>query len=265
MSACCSTGHGAQIPEYGNHEEIDHLDECLVPHDFDWTPERAVTDKQFSELYSQLPYDSQFLAIFDCCHSGGMSRDGSRRVRGISPPDDIRHRALRWNSELEMWEERAFTSPNGDLAKTGEGLAFLGNNRATYRFGRSVALRSLGAKEYDRRREAYGHQGPYLLIIMEACQESQLSYEYRHGVTSYGAYTYSLAAVLRRLRKVEKKNPTFVDLTELVEAQLRKLEYGQTPCLLGPAAIIGQPIPWSPPDSGKGKPPAEKSKGSPKK
>jgi hypothetical protein len=259
------SGHGAQIPGYGTHEEIDHLDECLVPYDFDWSLERAVTDKQFSELYSQLPYDSQFLAIFDCCHSGGMSRDGSRRVRGISPPDDIRHRALRWNAVLEMWEERKFTSPNRDLAKTDQGLAFLGSNRATYRFGRSAALRSLTAKEYDRRRESYGHQGPYLPIIMEACQESQLSYEYRHGVTSYGAYTYSLASVLRRLRKQEKKNPTFQELTKLVETQMKTLKYDQTPCLLGPAAIIGQPIPWSPPSSGKSKPSAKKIRGLPKK
>jgi hypothetical protein len=254
------SGHGAQIPGYGNHEEIDHFDECLVPYDFDWTLERAVTDKQFSELYSQLPYDSQFLAIFDCCHSGGMSRDGSRRVRGISPPDDIRHRALRWNASLEMWEERTFTSPNRDLAKKDKDAAYLGDNRATYRFGRSVNLRSLAAKEYDRRREAYGHQGPYLPIIMEACQESQLSYEYRHGVTSYGAYTYSLATVLRRLRGKEKKNPTFAELTKLVDAQLKQLKYEQTPCLLGPSATIAQPIPWSSPDDGKAKLRVKKSK-----
>lgn len=254
------SGHGAQIPGYGVQDEVDHMDECLVPYDFDWTLDKAVTDKQFSELYSQLPYDSQFLAIFDCCHSGGMSRDGSRRVRGISPPDDIRHRALRWNAELEMWEERKFADLNRDLAKTDQGLAFLGHNRATYRFGRSAALRTLAAKEYDKRREALGHQGPYLPVIMEACQESQLSYEYRHGVTSYGAYTYSLAAVLRRLRKQEKKNPTFQELTRLVEAQLKSLKYDQIPCLLGPDAVTSQPIPISSFNTGKAKASTKKDK-----
>jgi hypothetical protein len=247
------SGHGAQIPEYGVHEEIDHLDECLVPYDFDWSLERAVTDKQFNELYSQLPYDSRFLAIFDCCHSGGMSRDGSRRIRGISPPDDIRHRSLRWNAELEMWEERPLASPNRDLAKSKDGLAYLGHTRATYRLGRSVDLRTLNTKEYDRRRNTYGHEGPYLPVIMEACEEGQLSYEYRHGVTSYGAYTYSLATVLRRLRKQEKMNPSFIELNKQVEAQLKQLKYDQTPCLLGPSATIGQPVPWSPPGSEKSK------------
>ena len=87
------------------------MDECLVPYDFDWTPEHAVTDKQFLNLYSQLPYDSHFVAIFDCCHSGGMTREGGRKARGITPPDDIRHRALRWNAELQMWEDRTLHQP----------------------------------------------------------------------------------------------------------------------------------------------------------
>ena len=32
------SGHGAQIPAYGAHQEVDHLNECLVPYDFDWSP-----------------------------------------------------------------------------------------------------------------------------------------------------------------------------------------------------------------------------------
>lgn len=51
---------------------------------FDYMPEHAVTDKQFLNLYSQLPYDSHFAAIFDCCHSGGMTREGARKARGIT-------------------------------------------------------------------------------------------------------------------------------------------------------------------------------------
>jgi hypothetical protein len=51
------SGHGAQIPAYGDAGEVDHLNECLVPYDFDWTPERAFLDDQFLELYSQLPYE----------------------------------------------------------------------------------------------------------------------------------------------------------------------------------------------------------------
>ncbi len=244
------SGHGAQIPAYGSQDEVDHIDECLVPYDFDWSPARAIIDKQFVELYSQLPYDSLLLAIFDCCHSGGMSRDGARRVRGISPPDDIRHRSMRWNVELQMWEDRPLTTANKALANSPEGASYVGKKGATNRFGRGVELRSLTTREYDRRRKDYGHHGPYLPVIMEACQENQLSYEYRHGVTSYGAYTYSLATVLHTQRS-QKKNPSFHELNKRVEKQLKTLKYDQTPCLLGPGKIIKQPIPMTLPSKSR--------------
>ena len=240
------SGHGAQIPGYGSRDEVDHIDECLVPYDFDWSLEHAIIDKQFVELYSQLPYSSQLVAIFDCCHSGGMSRDGARRVRGITPPDDIRHRAMRWNLKMQMWEDRPLDTANKELAKSPEGPSYTGQNGATNRFGRAVELRSLAAKEYNQRRKDYGHHGPYLPVIMEACQEDELSYEYRHGVTSYGAYTYSLATVLR-MNRLQGKNPSFHELTKLVEKQLRTLKYDQTPCLLGPGKVIKEPIPITKP------------------
>jgi metacaspase-1 len=65
------SGHGAQIPGYGVGEKVDGLDECLVPHDFDWSRERALTDDHLFELYSQLSYETRFAMILDCCHSGG--------------------------------------------------------------------------------------------------------------------------------------------------------------------------------------------------
>lgn len=238
------SGHGAQIPSYGSKDEVDHMNECLVPYDFDWSPEHSITDKQFCALYSQLPYDSRFVAIFDCCHSGGMTREGSHRVRGITPPDDIRHRSLRWNAKHQMWEERPLRTLNSDIAEYKQGAAYLGTNGATYRFGRAVGLRSLGNEEYDSRRKAYDHQGPYLPILMEACGENELSFEYRHGAASFGAYTYSLASVLRMNRQ-QGKNLSFTELSKAVEKQIKALKYEQTPCLLGPPTIVKEPIPWN--------------------
>jgi len=237
------SGHGAQIPAYGASDEVDHLDECLVPYDFDWTPQRAITDKQFLGLYSQLPYDSYFAAIFDCCHSGGMAREGGRRVRGITPPDDIRHRALKWNAALQMWEERPLATPNRSLDQD-KGAAYLGSSGASYRLGRAIGLRSLAQKDYDSTRRALGHHGPYLPVIIEACQENQLSYEYRHGVQSFGAFTYSLAESLRASRG-QRNNPDFIALVKSVDVRLKRLKYEQTPCLLGPKTILKMPVPWS--------------------
>lgn len=237
------SGHGAQIPAYGAQDEVDHLDECLVPYDFDWTAQHAITDKQIYKLYAQLPYDSRFLAIFDCCHAGGMSRDGAHRVRGITPPDDIRHRALQWNAQRGMWEDRPLQSPNPDIADKDYAAQYVGSSGAAFRLGRAMRLRSLPNKEFDQRCKTYGHHGPYLPIIMEACRESQLSYEYRHGVTSYGAYTFSLAQVLRSQRAAGN-NLSFVELSKLVSEQLQALKYDQKPCLLGPKAVTKQDIPW---------------------
>jgi hypothetical protein len=237
------SGHGAQIPAYGGRQEIDHLNECLVPHDFDWSPDRAITDKQFVAFYSQLPYESRFAAVFDCCHSGGLTREGGLRPRGIDPPDDIRHRALRWNRRLEMWEERPLPSPNRSLARSRVGTEYVGKGGATYRIGRAVALRGLPNRAYDRECKALGHKGPYLPIIIEACQEQELSYEYRDGATSYGAFTYSLAKELRRFRQAGR-SPSFRTLVRLTTDRLHALNYEQTPALVGPGALLGQPIPW---------------------
>jgi hypothetical protein len=237
------SGHGAQIPAYGAHQEVDHLNECLVPWDFDWSLDHAITDKQFVGFYSQLPYDSHFAAIFDCCHSGGLTREGGLRPRGIDPPDDIRHRALRWNIELGMWQERSLPSPNRSLARSRDGREFLGEKGATYRIGRAVSLRTLPNRVYNRERTALGHYGPYLPIILEACREQELSYEYRDGATSYGAFTFSLAKVLRESRTAGR-NPSFQTLVASTAARLAALGYEQTPSLVGPKRFLGRPVPW---------------------
>jgi len=237
------SGHGAQIPAYGVREEVDHLNECLVPYDFDWSPDHAITDKQFVTFYSQLPYKSRFVAIFDCCHSGGITREGGPRPRGINPPDDIRHRALRWNSALEMWEQRTLPSPNRSLARSRLGNQFLGEGGASHRLGRAIALRGLPNRVYDRNRIALGHHGPYLPIILEACQEQELSYEYRDGATSYGAFTYSLAKELRQSRS-SGRNPSFRSLVRQTTDRLHTLKYTQTPVLVGPTQLLSQAVPW---------------------
>ena len=238
------SGHGAQMPVYGVSDEVDHMNECLVPYDFDWTPQHAVTDKHFYNLYSQLPYDCYFAAIFDCCHSGGMTREGGRKVRGITPPDDIRHRALRWNMGLQMWEERPLNYLNPSLMKTKAGKNYLGDSGVSYRIGRAVSLRTLPKAQYDKVRRDLKHDGPYLPVIMEACQENQLSYEYRHGVQSYGAFTFSLAETLRANRS-KNMNPTFIQLMDSVSARLTQLKYDQTPNLVGAKKILQRPVPWT--------------------
>jgi metacaspase-1 len=235
------SGHGARVPEYGDHFEPDRLTETLVPWDFDWSPETCISDEQIYGLYSQMPYDSQVLLIFDCCHSGSMHRQSAAKARGIAPPDDIRHRQLKWDIKTEMWVERDFQRLNPAFSTSSKANEkFFGPNGATVRLGRAAMLRTDTATQYRRaRKQTKAPVGPYLPIIIEACGEEQLSYEYRHGATSYGAFTFCLSSILR-----EEKNITFEDLVEATGRRLAELQYQQAPQILGPSASVASKVPW---------------------
>jgi hypothetical protein len=235
------SGHGAQIPDYGPSQEVDHVDECLCTHDFDWTPEHAVTDDRFFDLYAQLPYDAWFVAIMDCCHSGGMTRDGAPRIRGLNPPDDVRHRALRWDADEEMWTERESSTSGGRRLEPRLRRSLGAPSTGDRRLGRAMPLRRLSGRASANARAAMGHKGPYLPILLEACQETELSFEYLHGSTSYGAFTYSL---VKNLRRAAKRGVTFERLLTQTQATLKRLGYDQHPALIGPRKWVTQRVPW---------------------
>jgi hypothetical protein len=237
------SGHGARLPSYNAAETVDHMDEALVPYDFDWSTERAITDDQIYELYSQLPYECRFVMILDCCHAGGMTRGGSVRVRGIDPPDDVRHRMLRWDAEHEMWVARALHRLNDELADDDAVRAeYVGASGSVCRFGRAVSLRTLPTKQYDLVRERLGHHGPYQPVIMQACHENEFASEYVHGSTSYGAFTYALAKNLRGRRRI-----TFERLVEETATELHdELGYEQRPLIVGPRDLLASQVPWGP-------------------
>jgi hypothetical protein len=238
------SGHGARIPEYGKDFEPDHHVESLVPWDFDWSLDKAISDDQIFGLYSQLPYDCRLVMIFDCCHSGGIHRDGGLRPRGITPPDDIRHRELKWDSKTQMWVARDFTrinatfTPQKDLA-----ASYFGRDGATQRLGRASMLRGISSTRYDKlKRDGKAEAlGPYLPLIIEACGEEEYSYEYRHGATSHGAFTFSLASILRDARS---KGVTFEQLVQRTGVRLADLRYDQKPQILGPSSIRKHEVPW---------------------
>lgn len=234
------SGHGAQLPTYDDSSGVvDHVDECLVPYDFAWTSKTAITDKDFYHLYSDLPFSAKFFAIFDCCHAGGLTRDGSHRARGISPPDDIRHRVLRWNAAEQMWEDRAIgQSLNPRYGGTAEDRQqMMGKNGVTFRLGRGMALRRTLSKTQQSGLANTG-QGLYLPVLMEACRDDQLSYEYKDGATSYGAFTFAMVKNLRAA-----KTATFSSLVKRTAKTLQTLSYDQSPQLVGPKSVIGKRIP----------------------
>lgn len=244
------SGHGAQIPAAEIDDESDHMDECLVTYDFDWSREHTYTDKEFVESYSQLPYGVNFTVMLDCCHSGGMSRDGMFKARGVNPPDDVRHRLIKWDANREMWiprklalsSQRLFTGSKEIRAK------YTGEDGNTQRFGRGVSLWS-DVKTFEQAKKKYGTHGAYMPMIIEACAEKEFAYEYKHGVTSYGAFTFALSTVLRQYNRELKKNPrktkplVYKDLINLVAKELKSLGYKQNPQIVGPNSKIGAGVP----------------------
>jgi hypothetical protein len=194
----------------------------------------------FLAFYSQLPYEAYFMMMLDCCYSGGLTR-GSRRPRGLEPPDDIRHRMLRWDKDKQMWVDRPLTPLNPTIARQRDGKDFLGENKATVRLGRGIALRPMPNDEYDRTRRRLHHKGPFMPIVYEACGENELSYEYQHGAIGHGAFTYALAAALRRSREPL----TFTALLKETAKELKDLGYDQTPKIAGPKEVMRAHVPWS--------------------
>ena len=226
------SGHGAQVSDYGVDETVDGLDECLVPWDFDWSRGNAVTDDWFHEIYSQLDYGSRFVAILDCCHSGGMSRAGVGRPRGLSPPDDIRHRTLKWDRRQNRWGPRL-------VGNSGHGVdaRWFRRGAAGRRLGSAVDLRPRKKGDYDQGRKQFGHYGPYVPVLIQACQEDEFAYEYRHGNTAYGAFTFNLVEELRAGGSA--KRPV-KDVVASVARQLDRLGYPQRPNLFGPKQLLGR-------------------------
>jgi hypothetical protein len=243
------SGHGAQLPQYGPEGKVDRIDPCLVPYDFAWTEETALTDRSLLDLYSLLPYGSWFMMVLDSCYSGGMTRGGTR-VRGLDPPDDIRHRMLRWNAEIQMWEPRQLPPANRDLKKDKAGEQYVGESGAARRLGRAVDLRTLPDKEYDKERKELDHKGPYMPLVYEACGEREFAYEYQHGVTSYGAFTFAVAAALR-VKGTKGKPVTYAGLLKEAADVLKRLQYDQHPVLTGPRSQVKTAVPWHTAQAGR--------------
>jgi metacaspase-1 len=234
------SGHGAQLPAYGPDGKIQRIDACLAPYDFAWTAETAVTDDRIVDLYSQLPYDVHFMMAFDSCYSGGLTR-GGLRARGLEPPDDIRHRMLRWDKQRQMWVARDL--PRAAAAPAAGGREVVGASRATRPLGRAVSLRPVSLGKAEQAQAQFGHDGPYLPVVYEACREDELAYEYRHGAISQGAFTYALAAILRR-HGMSGHVPTYAELLEETARTLQELGYNQHPVMVGPKPRLEKTIPW---------------------
>ncbi|WP_152223979.1 alkaline phosphatase family protein [Pseudomonas sp. SCB32] len=243
------SGHGARVPASNDSREADRMDETLVLYDFDWNDTAShFTDKLFRQFYSHLPFatdgrGARLSVIFDCCYASGMTR-GTGRVRGITAPSDIRHRALMWDETSGEWDERPYAQGDGNrdfTQSTTEGTRLLQRQRRTQ--GTAIELRPDDTRHLLRQGRLYGHNGPYLPLLLFAARENQKASEYEAGTASYGAFTYSLVEQLRGARNAGS-TLSFEDLVARVGNTLAARSPGQTPELVGPRNIRNSACPW---------------------
>lgn len=76
------SGHGVQVPG----READGLDEAVCPYDFDWSPDRMITDDDFFKIFWEMPNDVRFYWSSDSCHSGDLSKDINPKGHSRSMP-----------------------------------------------------------------------------------------------------------------------------------------------------------------------------------
>lgn len=239
------SGHGAMIPTYSAHATPAGMEESLVPWDFDWSLGHAFTDSDFRRYYAQLPYGVHFLAGFDCCHAGGLARGGTR-VRGIDPPDDVRHRMIKWSADDQMWVRRDWVQhgPRPNRMFIGRRVANLHTNLRTLgqaneiRF-ENVYTKQAGSRKMREQRDAtrrdYGHLGPFLPLMLFACAENQTAAEYEHGAISYGVFSFVAAKTLREISREKGLDATtLMTLVDATTKELTRLGYDQTPQMVGP-------------------------------
>lgn len=193
------SGHGTQIPERVG-DEIDGLDECIVPYDFDFDAP-GLTDNDFRELFGNLPAGVKLMVILDCCHSGTGTRGDSIKVRGFLPPMDILNRVYEFTFEgspLPVFKLRE---------------EFVTKKRRLLR---------------DTKRE----KDEYLPIALAACKDHQTAKEYAVGGANYGAFTYFLC---HEVYKNKGKKLTYGNLMKTCGQSIKFADIqDQTPQLSGP-------------------------------
>ncbi|WP_347901556.1 alkaline phosphatase family protein [Pseudomonas purpurea] len=244
------SGHGTQLPAYGASQEADRMDETLVLYDFDWDDENThFTDKLFRQFYSHLPFDpdghgAKLTVMLDCCNAGGMTR-GAGRVRGITPPSDIRHRLLRWDPYAGDWDRRPYAadSDGRDFSAHADSSKPQALTRTRRAQGACIGLRPDSTAQLLRQGKLYGHHGPYMPLMLYAARENEKASEYQVGANTYGAFTYAMVEQLRKLHQEDAKLG-FDELIKRIGGVLNARSLGQTPEIVGPSGVREAVCPW---------------------
>lgn len=203
------SGHGGRTPtSWPELKTEEGLDECLVPLDIGKSQTRYLRDVEIARVIRNLAdRDLRFIMVFDCCHSGGGSRDFSQvQARGASFVDTTRRPSdslLATDVELlDAWHQ---------LTRGGT---------------RNLLLGSGWLPEYPG------------FTFLAACRESELAFEDRFAGRFRGVFTYWWLDSLRRLglgvtykrlhdRLLAKVHSKFETQTPVLEGESAQLIFGE--------------------------------------
>jgi len=174
------SGHGSQR-ESADLEEGTGMDSTIVPHDSGYQdpyPNLGIADNEINEWLGRLSEKTRYITlIFDCCHSGTMTRDVfGARTRSV--PADTR-------SLTDMGIEPRQPAPKG-----------------------AVQTRNVGPSGWLTLSDSY--------VVMSGCRDNEQASEYHHEdgdghVVTTGALTYFLTNALRQAQP----GTTYRDVFEL--------------------------------------------------
>jgi hypothetical protein len=190
------SGHGSQMTDREG-DEPDGLDETIVPHDSGrgTAPNRDITDDEIYERLVRLTAKTPYVTlIFDCCHSGTISRDAFGA-------------ASRWVEPDERPATQLPPSPvSVDMARG--------------------ASRDLGPSGWLPLGQRY--------VLIAGCSDTESSYEYKvrrglFNVIPQGALTYFLCQELVKAGP----GATYRDVFERASAQVSAIYARQHPQMEG--------------------------------
>ncbi len=178
------SGHGSQVPDRDG-DELDHVDECLVPIDHDW--DDPLLDDDLDKIIRGVPDGANLTVILDCCHSGTGTRDFGPKIpaskKRLLPPPDIRFRAV-----------GGITIEEGFSADSVTMTSF--RNLPVKQFGSSVeeqrGILITGCRDYQLSNDAF-IDGDYHGALTYALFQSL---EAQGPMQSYAAWHQSAAALI---------------------------------------------------------------------
>jgi hypothetical protein len=154
---------------------------------------------------------------------------------------------LRRDKGEKRWEERDLRNLKPDFGGSRDVREkYMGCNGSTKKLGTAMSLReNQTAAQY--RKAPRERRGPYMPVVLAACEEGGYAYEYHHGTIGYGVFTYALAKEFRKAQAARETDVSFTELRERVNATMKTLRYDQTSDVQGPKAGCRAPVLGAPP------------------